>query len=91
MRIARWSNGTGMHTIDHATRWPLYLAYATVPLDGLLVVLGQPDLAPAAGVALVVILLAQAAANVVLLHRGIAHYLGGAPPKKRLILLAVAR
>jgi two-component system, NarL family, sensor histidine kinase DesK len=87
MRISGWNNRAGMHTIDHATRWPLYVFYAAEPMIGLLVVLGEPDIAPVAGAALIVFLLAHCAACLVLLHRGIAHYLGGPRPSSRLTLL----
>src|SRR4051794_1432477 len=89
MRIAGWSDRAGMQTIDQATRWPLYLGLAAEPLVALLVILGEPEMSPAAAGGLSLLTLSHAAVCLVLLHRGIGHYLGGRSPSSRLTALAV--
>lgn len=80
----------GTRTIDRATRWPLYLvSFSEFPVVAL-GVLGQPGLAVWESAVLLLVTLAHAAACLVLLRAGLAHYLGGPRPSPRWIGAAIA-
>jgi two-component system sensor histidine kinase DesK len=89
--MAPWSGrGTGIQTLDSATRWPLYLLSASEVWLVPLVVNGDPQVPAWQAGALMVLAVAHAATCVVLLRAGLTYYLGGRRPATVLIGLAPA-